>query len=49
MRSMVLKSILADQPVWSGANSSAEGDGEKACWLDGIEDTKKTSLGDIFP
>ena len=40
MRSMVLKSILADQAVWFGANSSAEGDGEKGLWLDGIEDTK---------
>ena len=37
---MVLKSILADQAVWFGANSSAEGDGEKGLWLDGIEDTK---------
>ncbi len=40
MRSMVLKSILADEPVWFGANSGAEGDGKKGLWLDGIEDAK---------
>ena len=40
LRAMVLKSILADQPVWFGANSSAEGNREKGLWLHGIEDTK---------
>lgn len=38
MVAMVLKSILADQPVWFGANSGAEGDKKKGLWLQGIED-----------
>jgi len=38
MVSMTLKSILADRPVWFGANAGAEGDGEKGLWLDGITD-----------
>ncbi|MDE3066987.1 MAG: hypothetical protein KGJ60_05480 [Verrucomicrobiota bacterium] len=40
MAAMVLKSILADQPVWFGANSSAEGDVKKGLWLQDIEDTR---------
>ncbi len=42
MVDMTLKSILADQPVWFAANSSAEGDGKKGLWLNDIED--KTDL-----
>ncbi len=38
MMDMVLKSVLADQPVWFAANSSAEGDKKKGLWLAGIED-----------
>ncbi len=40
MVAMTLKSILADQPVWFGANAGAEGDVAKGLWLDGIADTK---------
>jgi bleomycin hydrolase len=40
MVAMTLKCILADQPVWFGANSSAEGNAAKGLWLDGIADTK---------
>ena len=40
MVAMTLKSVLADQPVWFGANSSAEGDVAKGLWLDGIADTE---------
>lgn len=40
MVDMTLKSIMADQPVWFGADVSAEGDREKGLWLDGLEDTK---------
>ena len=35
---MVLKSVLADQPVWFSANSAAEGDKDKGLWLQDIED-----------
>ncbi len=38
MVEMTLKSILADQPVWFGANSQAEGDTKKGLWLQNIED-----------
>ncbi len=38
MVAMVHKSIMADQPVWFGANASAEGDVKKGLWLQGIED-----------
>jgi bleomycin hydrolase len=38
MSDMVLKSVLADQPVWFAANSSAEGDKEKGLWLQDIQD-----------
>ncbi|HUA64680.1 MAG TPA: C1 family peptidase [Alphaproteobacteria bacterium] len=38
MTDMVLKSVLADQPVWFAANSSAEGDMKKGLWLQDIED-----------
>jgi bleomycin hydrolase len=38
MVNMTVKSILADQPVWFGANSGAEGDKSKGLWLQGIED-----------
>ena len=38
MVAMTLKSVLADQPVWFAANSSAEGDKKKGLWLQGIED-----------
>ncbi len=38
MVDMTLKSILADQPVWFGANSGAEGDKKKGLWLQGIQD-----------
>lgn len=38
MTAMAVKSILADQPVWFGANSGAEGDMDKGLWLDGIDD-----------
>jgi len=40
MVAMVLKSVMADQPVWFGANSSAEGDTSKGLWLQNIEDTE---------
>jgi len=40
MVAMTSKSILADQPVWFGANSSAEGNVAKGLWLDGITDTR---------
>lgn len=40
MEAMVLKSIMADRPVWFGANSSAEGDVKKGLWLQDIVDTK---------
>jgi bleomycin hydrolase len=43
LRAMALKSILADEPVWFGANASAEGDREKGLWLQGIED-----MNDLF-
>ncbi|HEY4415371.1 MAG TPA: C1 family peptidase [Verrucomicrobiae bacterium] len=38
MVDMVQKSILANEPVWFGANAGAEGDGKKGLWLDGIQD-----------
>jgi bleomycin hydrolase len=38
MSSMVLKSVLADQPVWFGADASAEGDITNGLWLQGILD-----------
>ena len=38
MVDMTVKSILADQPVWFGANSGAEGDKSKGLWLQDIED-----------
>ena len=38
MSAMVLKSVLADQPVWFGANSSAESDRNKGLWLQNISD-----------
>ena len=38
MMDMVLKSVLADQPVWFAANSAAEGDRKKGLWLADIED-----------
>lgn len=38
MVDMALKSVMADQPVWFGANSSAEGDKKKGLWLQDIED-----------
>jgi len=38
MSAMVLKSVLADRPVWFAANSSAEGDKDKGLWLQDIED-----------
>lgn len=38
MSSMVLKSVLADQPVWFAANSSAEGDKSKGLWLADVAD-----------
>ena len=38
MVEMTLKSILADQPVWFAANSTAEGDVKKGLWLNDIED-----------
>jgi len=38
MVEMTVKSILADQPVWFGANAGAEGDRKKGLWLDGLED-----------
>ncbi|MEJ2420872.1 MAG: C1 family peptidase [Acidobacteriota bacterium] len=40
MRTMTLKSVLADEPVWFGANASAEGDYKKGLWLDGIVDAR---------
>ncbi|MEJ2368581.1 MAG: C1 family peptidase [Acidobacteriota bacterium] len=40
MRDMVLKSVMANQPVWFGANASAEGDYKKGLWLEGIMDTR---------
>ncbi|HTV40701.1 MAG TPA: C1 family peptidase [Candidatus Sulfotelmatobacter sp.] len=39
MSAMVLKSVLADQPVWFAANSSAEGDKDKGLWVQDVEDT----------
>lgn len=38
MVDMTVKSTLADEPVWFGANASAEGDRKKGLWLQGIED-----------
>jgi bleomycin hydrolase len=38
MVDMTVKSVLADQPVWFGANSGAEGDKSKGLWLQDIED-----------
>jgi bleomycin hydrolase len=38
MVEMTVKSILADQPVWFGANSGAEGDKKKGLWLNDVED-----------
>ncbi|HEV2328495.1 MAG TPA: C1 family peptidase [Verrucomicrobiae bacterium] len=38
MSEMALKSVLADQPVWFAANSSAEGDMKKGFWLQDIRD-----------
>ncbi|HXC35876.1 MAG TPA: C1 family peptidase [Candidatus Acidoferrales bacterium] len=38
MSEMALKSVLADQPVWFAANSSAEGDKSKGLWLQDIAD-----------
>jgi len=38
MSAMVLKSVLADRPVWFAANSSAEGDKDKGLWLQDVED-----------
>jgi bleomycin hydrolase len=38
MVDMTLKSVLADQPVWFAADSSAEGDKKKGLWLQDIED-----------
>jgi bleomycin hydrolase len=38
MVAMTLKSVMADQPVWFAANSSAEGDKKKGLWLQGIDD-----------
>ncbi len=38
MEDMALKSVQADQPVWFGANSSAEGDKKKGLWLQDIKD-----------
>ena len=38
LEDMSLKSVLADEPVWFGANSAAEGDYEKGLWIDGIVD-----------
>ncbi|HEV2319674.1 MAG TPA: C1 family peptidase, partial [Verrucomicrobiae bacterium] len=39
MSSMVLKSVLADEPVWFGADVSAEGDMTNGLWLQGIADS----------
>jgi bleomycin hydrolase len=38
MVDMTVKSILADQPVWFGANAGAEGDRKKGLWLNEVED-----------
>jgi bleomycin hydrolase len=38
MVDMTVKSVLADQPVWFGANSGAESDKSKGLWLQDIED-----------
>ena len=38
MADMALKSVLADQPVWFAADSSAEGDKEKGLWLKDLQD-----------
>jgi len=38
MADMALKSVLADQPVWFAADSSAEGDKKKGLWLQDIQD-----------
>jgi bleomycin hydrolase len=38
MSDLALKSVLADQPVWFAANSSAEGDMKKGLWLQDIRD-----------
>ena len=40
MADMVFKSIMADKPVWFGANSGAEGDVKKGLWVQDIEDTR---------
>lgn len=39
MRSMVLASIMADEPVWFAANASAEGDRKKGLWIKDIDNT----------
>jgi len=38
MADMVLKSVMADQPVWFAADVSAEGDKKKGLWLQDVQD-----------
>lgn len=40
LRSMALESVMANQPVWFGADSGADGARKLGLWFDGITDAK---------
>jgi len=40
MQDMALASVMADQPVWFGADSGADGDRPAGLWKDGLVDSK---------